>query len=104
MCHSLSFYNNIIVGTLSVSFNSSNDSITISWILYNATATGYIISYSNTNIDCFNITYDNITTSNMSVQLTHLEEGTAYFITVRAALSDEGTAIDTITATTTAVG
>ena len=88
-----------------MSFNSSsitNDSITISWILYNATATGYIISYSNT---CFNISYDNIITSDMLAQLTGLEEGTAYSITVTATLSDNGgTVVETIIATTMSVG
>ena len=103
VCHSLSVYN--IAGTLSLSFNSSSITITISWILYNATATGYIISYSNTNIDCFNISYDNITTSDMLAQLTVLEEGTAYSITVTATLSENGGAVvETIIATTISVG
>ena len=102
VCHFLSVYN--ISGTLSLSFTSSSITITISWILYNATATGYIISYSNTNIDCFNTSYDNITTSDMS-QLTGLEEGTAYYITVTATLSNNGgTVVETIIATTMSVG
>ena len=68
-------------------------------------ATGYIISYSNTNIDCFNISYDNIITSNMSVQLTGLEEGTTYSFNVTATLSDNGgTVVETIIATTMPVG
>ena len=68
-------------------------------------ASGYIISYSNTNIDCLNISYDNITTSDMSVQLTGLDEGTAYSITVTATLSDNGGAVvETIIATTMPVG
>ena len=70
------------------------------------TATEYIISYSNTDIDCFNISYDDITTSdNITVELTDLEEGTEYSITVTAILSDDGGAgSDTVKATTTAVG
>ena len=91
-----------------MSFNSSsitNNSITISWIPYDMIASGYIISYSNTNIDCFNISYDSIITSNMSVQLTGLEEGTTYSITVTATLSDNGgTVEETIIATTMSVG
>ena len=88
-----------------MSFTSSPITITISWILYNATATGYIISYSNTNIDCLNIAYDNITTSDMSAQLTGLEEGSAYSITVTATLNDNGGAVvETIIATTMSVG
>ena len=84
---------------------SSTTSITISWILYDVTATEYIISYSNTDIDCFNIFYDDITVNIMSVELTDLEEGTEYSITVTAILSDDGgTASDTITATTLPIG
>ena len=84
---------------------SSTTSITISWILYDVTATEYIISYSNTDIDCFNISYDDTTVSIMSVELTDLEEGTEYSITVTAILSDDGgSASDTVTATTIAVG
>ena len=83
----------------------STTSITISWILYDVTATEYIISYSNTDIDCFNISYNDITVSIMSVELTDLEEGTEYSITVTAILSDDGgTASDTITATTLPIG
>ena len=85
---------------------SSVKSLTISWTLANGvTATEYIISYSNTDIDCFNISYDDITVSIMSVELTDLEEGTEYSITVTAILSDDGgTASDTVTATTMSVG
>ena len=81
-------------------------SLTISWTLADdVTATEYIISYSNTDIDCFNISYDDATVSIMSVELTDLEEGTEYSITVTAILSEDGgTASDTITATTMSVG
>ena len=83
----------------------STTSLTISWILYDVTATEYIISYSNTDIDCFNIFYDDITVNIMSVELTDLEEGTEYSITMTAILSDDGgTASYTITATTIPLG
>ena len=86
--------------------STSTTSLTISWTLADdVTATEYIISYSNTDIDCFNISYDDITVSIMSVELTDLEEGTEYSITVTAILSDDGgTASDTVTATTMSVG
>ena len=84
---------------------SSSTSIIISWILYDVTATEYIISYSNTDIDCFNISYDDTTVSIMSVELTDLEEGTEYSITVTAILSDDGeTASATVIATTLPIG
>ena len=84
---------------------SSTTSLTISWILYDVTATEYIISYSNTDIDCFNISYDDTTVSIMSVELTDLEEGTEYSITVTAILSDDvGTTSYTITTTTLPIG
>ena len=84
----------------------SSTSITISWILYDdLTATEYIISYSNTDIDCFNISYNDTTLSIMSVELTNLEEGTEYSITVTAILSEDGgNASDTVTATTIPIG
>ena len=90
---------------MTVDFLSST-SLTISWILADdVTATEYIISYSNTDIDCFNISYDDITVSIMSVELTDLEEGTEYSITVTAILSDDGgNASDTVTATTLPIG
>ena len=83
----------------------SSTSLTISWILYDVTATKYIISYSNTDIDCFNISYDNITVSIMALELFYLEEDTEYSITVTAILSDDGgSASYTITATTIPLG
>ena len=92
---------------MTVDFSSST-SITISWILYNVTATEYIISYSNTDIDCFNISYpdtSHTTVSIMSVEWTDLEEGTEYSITVTAILSDDGgTESDTVTANTLPIG
>ena len=68
------------------------------------TATSYTISYENTDTDCFTMTYDDITTSEMTVELTGLEEGTEYSITVTATLSDDTSAEDDLTATTMAAG
>ena len=84
----------------------STTSLTISWILYDVTATEYIISYSNTDINCFNISYDNITVSIMALELFYLEEGTEYSITVTAILSDDGGTASyyTVTATTLPIG
>ena len=86
--------------------STSTTSLTISWTLADdVTATEYIISYTNTDIDCFHISYDDITVSIMSVELTDLEEGTEYSITVTAILSDDGvSAPETVTATTMSVG
>ena len=82
-------------------------SLTISWTLDDSvTVTSYTISYSNTNTDCFNDS-DNITditASDTMYNLTDLEEGTEYSITVTALLSDGGTAVDNLTAITTATG
>ena len=88
----------------------TTDSLTISWtgteLPEDVTVTQYIISYSNT--DCPNDIYDDITgisDSETMYTLTDLEEGTEYSITVTALLSDDGgTASDTVTATTIAVG
>ena len=92
--------------SLSVS-STSDTTVTLSLILADdVTVTEYIISYSNT--DCPNDIYDDITGISYSetmYTLTDLEEGTEYSITVTAILSDdEGTASDTVTATTMSVG
>ena len=68
------------------------------------TATSYTISYENTDTDCFTVTYDDITTSEMTAELTGLEEGTEYSITVTATLSGDTSAEDDLTATTLAAG
>ena len=69
------------------------------------TATSYTISYENTDTDCFTMTYDGITTSEMTDELTGLEEGTEYSITVTTTLSGSGEIVsDMQTATTTPVG
>ncbi|CAI8047832.1 Receptor-type tyrosine-protein phosphatase delta, partial [Geodia barretti] len=76
--------------------------MTISWTLERPlTATGYTISYSNTNnTGCFTDSRSGITTSWTSYSLTGLEEGTRYSITVTATLTRGGTEQDTIRATT----
>ena len=100
-----------LIGTLlSLSISSTSDNtVTLSLSLILAedvTVTEYTISYSN--IDCPNNIYDDITgisDSETMYTLTDLEEGTEYSITVTAILSDdEGTASDTVTATTMSVG
>ena len=68
------------------------------------TATSYTISYENTDTDCFTIIYDDITTNETAVELTGLEEGTEYSITVTATLSGDTSAEDDLTATTMAAG
>ena len=68
-------------------------------------ATSYTISYENTDTDCFTMTYDDITTSDMTVVLTGLEEGTEYSITVTTTLTGGGIIVeDTEKATTMATG
>ena len=63
----------------------------------------YSISYSNTNTDCFTVSYDDITdiaSSETRYILTDLQEGTEYSITVTALLSDGETVEHSLTATT----
>ena len=87
--------------------SSSTTSLTISWTLAGGvTATGYTISYSNTNTDCFthSDTITDIPGSETMYTLTGLEEGTEYSITVTATLSGGGTGEDSLTATTMAAG
>ena len=97
------------LGALSVTLDSKlPTSLTISWTLvYVLTATGYSVSYSNTNnTDCITAGYPDIPISagESSRELTGLEEGTEYSITVTATLSDGGTGEDSLTATTMTVG
>ena len=85
----------------------STTSLVISWTLAeDVTATIFIISYSNTNTQCFTDS-DNITdiAASETVYTVHgLQEGTEYSITVTAILSDGGTGEDRLTATTMASG
>ena len=68
----------------------STTHLVISWLLgRGVNATSYIISYYNTK--CSTLNYDDITTRNMTYDLTGLEEGTEYSITVTAILSDDET-------------
>ena len=93
------------IGGVSVTNPSSDTtSLTLSWTLDDGLeATTYTISYSNTDTDCFTKS-DNITTSQSVYNLTDLEEGTEYSITVTALLSGGGSAQDSLTATTMAAG
>ena len=68
----------------------STTHLVISWRLgKGVNATSYTISYYNTK--CSNLNYDDITTREMTYDLTGLEDGTEYSITVTAILSDDET-------------
>ena len=88
--------------------STSTTSLTISWTLDDSvTATSYTISYSNTNTQCFTVSYDDIsgiTASETMYTLTELQEATEYSITMTAILSDGETGEDSLTATTMAAG
>ena len=99
----------IALGGFLVSVDSmSTTSLTISWMLdERVTATGYSISYSNTNTQCFTRSYDDITgitSSETTYTLTGLQEGTEYSITVTAMLSKGETEEHNLTATTKGTG
>ena len=81
-------------------------SLAISWVLENTlSATGYTISYSNTNTDCFTDSGSGIITGSSTMFILRgLEEGTEYSITVTASLTEGITEEDTITATTKTAG
>ena len=90
--YSFSFYYADIL-TLSLE-SSTATSLTISWMVDDDwTATGYNISYSNTDTVCFT---DSNTISSLSgdetmriYTMSSLQEGTAYSITVLATLNGE---------------
>ena len=87
--------------------STNSTSLTISWSLAGgATVTGYNISYSNTDTQCFtdSHTVSGIAAGETSHTLTDLEEGTEYTITVTALLTGGGTDEDSATATTLAAG
>ena len=93
-------------GPLSVSVGSTSaTSVTISWTLDDSvTATSYTISYSNTNVDCFTESYNDIRDITETMyKLTGLQEATEYSITVTAIRSD-GDLTATTMATTMAAG
>ena len=95
-------------GTLAVSLNAtSTTSLTVSWTLAEGvTATNFTISYSTTDTQCFTDSSDitGIADSETMYNVTDLQEGTEYFITVTAMLSDEGSGGDSLTASTMATG
>ena len=102
MCMALSYFSVAILVSIDSIFTTF---LTVSWILYNVTATEYTISYSNT--DCPTDTYDDITgisPSETMYRLTDLQEGTDYSIIVAATLNDGEIARDTIKVTTTDAG
>ena len=70
------------------------------------TATSFTISYSNTDTQCFPDSNDitDIAGSETMYNVTDLQEGTEYSITVTAMLSDGGTGEDSLTASTMATG
>ena len=82
----------------------STTSLTLSWTLPDGvTATGYNISYSNT--DCPTDTYDDITDITETMYtLTGLQEGALYSITVTVTLSDGRINEDSLTASTLPTG
>ena len=85
--------------------SSSSTSLSILWILAeNLTATFYTITYTNTNPDCFTTLYDSIVTIETNTDLSGLEEGTQYSITITTALSSGETGKDGLVATTMPIG
>ena len=87
--------------------SSSTTSLTISWTLAGGmTATGYTISYSNTDTNCFTHadTITDIPGSETIYTLDDLKEGTEYSITVTATLSGGGTGENNITTSTMTAG
>ena len=67
-------------------------------------ATSYAVSYTNTNPDCFTISYQDIVTTQTNAHLSGLQEGTQYSITITSMLSNGKTGRDTLTVTTLPIG
>ena len=91
---------------MTVDFRDST-SLTLAWSLVDgATVTGYSISYSNTDTQCFtdSDTVSSIAAGETSHTVTDLEEGTEYTITVTALLTGGVSDEDSVTATTLAAG
>ena len=95
-------------GALNVSVSTtSTTSLTISWTLAtDVTVTSFTISYSTTNTQCFTDSDDitGIADSETMYNVTGLQEGTEYSITVTAILSDGESGGDSLTASTMATG
>ena len=106
-CHLVTHFSSSGVFSVSIDGTNSSTSLTISWALAGGTAvTGYTISYSNTDTQCFtdSHTVSGIAANEKRHTLTDLEEGTEYTITVTAQLTGGGTEEDSATATTLAAG
>ena len=88
--------------------STSTTSLTVSWTVLasDVIATGFTISYSNTDTQCFTVSNDitGIAASETMYTVTDLQQGTEYSITVTAMLSDGGSGGDSLTATTMATG
>ena len=87
--------------------STSTTSLTVSLVLgEGVTATSFTISYSNTDTQCFSDSNDitGIGASETMYTVTGLQEGTEYYITVTAMLSDGESGGDSLTATTMATG
>ena len=77
----------------------------MSWELHDTlTATGYTISYTNTNTECFTDSISGISASGTSHTVDNLEEGTQYSITLTVTLTGGGTLQDSTVAATLTVG
>ena len=97
----------MLVGLSMSVVSTSTIFLTFSWRLEkNSTATGYTISYSTTNTDCFSHsnTISGIAGNETMYTLTGLEEGNEYFITVNVTFSSGNTTKVSKTATTTTDG
>ena len=87
--------------------STSSTSLAISWSLADGAAvTGYSISYSNTDTQCFTDSdaVSGVAAGETSHTLTNLEEATEYTITVTALLTGGGSDEESTTATTLAAG